>query len=76
MSDITEDFPEPEEPTKAIDSPFLIFKLKFFRTFTSGLEGYAKVTLINSTMFSQFSRIGFSWPDSTLIGSSMISNNI
>lgn len=60
---MTEDFPEPEDPTKAIDSPFLIFKLKFFNTFTSGLEGYAKVTLINSTMYSQLSNEGFCCPD-------------
>lgn len=34
-----DDFPEPEDPTKAIDSPLLILRLKFLSTFTSGLEG-------------------------------------
>lgn len=73
---MTEDFPEPEEPTRAMDSPFLIFKLKFFKTLTSGLEGYANVTLMNSTIYSQASNEGFCWPDSTFIGSSIISNNV
>jgi hypothetical protein len=34
-----EDFPEPDEPTRAIDSPFLILRLKFFKTLTSGFVG-------------------------------------
>lgn len=43
------DFPDPEEPTKATDSPSLSWKDIFFKTGTSGRCGYANVTLLNAT---------------------------
>jgi hypothetical protein len=39
--------PDPEEPTKAMDWPFFILRLKFLSTFTSGFVGYANETFLN-----------------------------
>ena len=34
-----EDFPDPDDPTKATDYPLLIFRFMLFSTYTFGLEG-------------------------------------
>jgi len=43
-------FPEPEAPTKAVVFPSSKTAEKSSRTFWSGLEGYVKVTFLNSML--------------------------
>lgn len=54
------DFPDPEGPTNAFVVPALKVQLKFFKTVTSGFEGYLKLTFSNlispftSSLFKTF----------------------
>jgi hypothetical protein len=41
------DLPEPDGPTRAVVLPYSNVQVKFFKTLTSGLDGYEKQTSWN-----------------------------